>query len=80
VDNVVGSNVFNVLLVLGISSTIKPLPFQTRSNLDIGVVVLASLLLFLFMFTGRKRSMDRWEGIVFVMLYVAYIVFLVIIE
>jgi cation:H+ antiporter len=80
VGNVVGSNIFNMFLVLGISSSIKPLPFQTRSNLDIGVVVLASLLLFLFMFTGKKRSLDRWEGIVFVILYVAYIVFLVIIE
>ncbi len=78
VGNVVGSNIFNVFFVLGISSTIKPLSFQARSNLDIGVVVLASLLLFLFMFTGKKRSLDRWEGIVFVILYMAYIVFLII--
>ncbi len=80
VGNVVGSNIFNIFLVLGVSSTIKPLPFQTRSNLDIAVVILSSLLLFLFMFTGKRRSLDRWEGIVFVVLYVVYIAFLIINE
>ncbi len=80
VGNVVGSNIFNVFLVLGISASIKPLPFHTRNNRDIGVVILASLLLFLFMFTGKKRSLDRWEGAVFVVLYIAYIVFLILDE
>jgi len=77
VGNVVGSNIFNVFFVLGISSILKPLPFQARNNLDIGVVILSSLLLFLFMFTGKKRSLDRWEGAVFLVLYAAYIVFLI---
>jgi cation:H+ antiporter len=77
VGNVVGSNIFNLFLVLGISSAIKPLPFQTARNLDLGVVVFSSLLLFFFMFTGKKRSLDRWEGAVFVALYIAYIVILV---
>lgn len=80
VGNVVGSNIFNVFLVLGISASIKPLPFHTRNNRDIGVVILASLLLFLFMFTGKKRSLDRWEGAVFIVLYIAYIVFLILDE
>jgi cation:H+ antiporter len=77
VGNVVGSNIFNIFFVLGISSIIKPLPFQIKNNLDIGTVILSSLLLFLFMFTGKKRSLDRWEGAVFLLLYTAYIVFLV---
>jgi len=78
VGNIVGSNIFNVFFVLGMSSIIKPLPFQTRNNLDIGVVILSSLLLFLFMFTGKKRSLDRWEGAIFLFLYAAYIVFLIL--
>ena len=78
VGNVVGSNIFNIFFVLGISATIKPLPFQTRSNLDIGVVVVSSLLLFLSMFSGKKRSLDRWEGIVFLFLYGGYIALLII--
>ena len=78
VGNVIGSNIFNIFFVLGISATIKPLPFQVKSNLDIGVVIVSSLLLFLFMFTGKKRSLDRWEGIVFLILYGGYLTFLII--
>jgi len=78
VGNVVGSNIFNILFILGLSSIIKPLPFQPGSNIDICVVILASLLLFLWMFTGKKRSLDRWEAIILVILYASYIVFLII--
>ena len=77
VGNVVGSNIFNIFFVLGISSLVKPLPFQMKSNFDIGVVILASLFLFFTMFTGKKRSLDRWEGTVFLLLYGAYITWLV---
>ena len=80
VGNVVGSNIFNIFLVLGISATLKPLPFQISNNLDIGVVILSSLLLFLFMFTGEKRSLDKWEGAVFVFLYILYITFKIYID
>jgi cation:H+ antiporter len=78
VGNVIGSNIFNIFFVLGVSSIIKPLPFNTRSNMDILVVILASLLLFVYMFTGKRRSLDRWEGGIFITLYAAYIAFLVI--
>ena len=78
VGNVVGSNIFNIFFVLGISATVKPLPFQAESNLDIAVVIMSSLLLFLSMFTGKKRSLDRWEGIVFLILYCGYLTFLII--
>jgi cation:H+ antiporter len=77
VGNVIGSNIFNIFFVLGLSAIIKPLPFNPGSNIDIGVVILASLLLFLWMFTGKKRSLDRWEGIIFLILYSCYIIFLV---
>jgi len=78
VGNVVGSNIFNIFFVLGISSVIKPLPFESRNNVDIGVVILASLLLFICMFIGKKRSLDRWEGIAFLILYASYLTFLII--
>jgi cation:H+ antiporter len=78
VGNVVGSNIFNVFFVLGISATIKLLPFLAKSNLDIGVVILSGLLLFLSMFTGQKRLLDRWEGIVLLFLYGGYIPYLII--
>jgi cation:H+ antiporter len=78
VGNVVGSNIFNILFVLGISSIIKPLPFNQASNVDVGMVVLSSLLLFGAMFSFKKRSLDRWEGAGFLMLYGVYIGYLVI--
>ena len=78
VGNVVGSNIFNIFWVLGLSSLIKPIPFQSRNNIDVGVVILSSVLLFVTMFTGKKRLLDRWEGIIFVSLYVSYIIFLII--
>ena len=77
VGNVVGSNIFNIFFVLGISSVIKPLPFRPECNIDVLVVMLASLLLFLWMFTGKRRSFDRWEGIVFTVLYAGYVTFLI---
>lgn len=77
VGNVVGSNIFNIFFVLGISSVIKPLPFRPECNIDVLVVMLASLLLFLWMFTGKRRSLDRWEGIVFTVLYAGYVTFLI---
>jgi cation:H+ antiporter len=77
VGNVVGSNIFNLFFVLGISSSVKPLPFQTKSNVDVGVVILAGVLLFVYMFTGKKRQLDRWEGAVFLFIYAGYIGFLV---
>jgi cation:H+ antiporter len=75
VGNVVGSNIFNIFFVLGISAGIKPLPFQPGYNLDMGVVVISSLLLFLFMFTGKKRSLDRWEGVIFLLCYGGFIAY-----
>ncbi len=78
VGNVVGSNIFNIFFVLGISAIIKPLPFQVKNNRDIGVVIFSGLMLFLFMFTGKKRSLDRWEGVIFLACYgifVGYLIF-----
>jgi cation:H+ antiporter len=78
VGNVVGSNIFNIFFVLGVSSMIRPLPFQAKHNLDIGLLIVANILLFITMFTGKKLILDRWEGIGFVILYVCYLVFLII--
>jgi cation:H+ antiporter len=73
IGNVVGSNIFNIFFILGITSAIHPIPCETGSNVEVLVLVAASLLLFLSMFTGRKRSIDRWEGVVFVLLYIAFV-------
>ena len=80
VGNIVGSNIFNIFFVLSISSVIRPLPFQAQSNVDIDATIISSLLLFLCMFTGKKRFLDRWEEFLFILLYGAYMTFVIIRE
>jgi cation:H+ antiporter len=75
--NIVGSNIFNIFFVLGTTSVIAPLPVSRTLNFDILVSILATGLLFLFMFTGGRRKLVRWEGVLFVLLYVAYLVYLI---
>lgn len=75
IGNAIGSNIFNLLWILGISSLIKPLPFRVINNADIFVLMVASCLLVLSLATGKKRAIDRNDGIVFVTLYVAYLAF-----
>jgi cation:H+ antiporter len=78
VGNVVGSNIFNILWILGLSALIRPLPFKISSNFDILVVVIATLLLFIWMFVGKKRILDRWQGALFLFSYAAYIILVII--
>ncbi len=77
VGNVVGSNIFNLLWILGISAIINPLPFDVMSNSDIVMMILASTLLILAMPIGKRNAIDRWNGVFFLIVYVAYIVYLV---
>lgn len=77
IGNVIGSNIFNIFWILGVSAIIKPLPFATALNFDLIVVVVVTLLLFLALFIGKRHILERWQGGVFVAVYVAYIIFLV---
>ncbi len=74
--NVVGSNIANILLILGVSASIRPLSMGGITHADIGMVVLSSVLLFLTAFTFRRRMLDRWEGAIFLLIYIGYIGYL----
>lgn len=78
IGNVIGSNIFNIFWVLGISSIIRPLPFSPKSNFDILMTIFASLVLFCSMFIGKKHMLKRWQGVFMVLIYVFYIIFLII--
>jgi len=78
VGNVVGSNIFNVFLVLGLSAVIRPLPFSSANVIDVGVAVAASLALFAFMFIGKRHHMERWQGWLFIAAYAAYVAALIL--
>lgn len=71
--NVVGSNIANILLILGMSATIHPLTLGGITLFDVLMVLLSSVLLFIAAFTFRRRALDRWEAAIFLVIYAAYI-------
>jgi len=75
IGNVVGSNIFNVFLILGTSSVIRPLEFSTKNNVDVVMTVLASLILFFSLFVGKKHEVERSQGILFLLIYIIYLIF-----
>jgi cation:H+ antiporter len=77
VGNIVGSNIFNVFFVLGTTAVITPVPFQQTAQADLLVNVLLCLLLFIFIFTGKGRRVERWEGVIFLLIYLLYAGFLI---
>lgn len=73
VGNIIGSNIFNLLLVLGATSLIhSPLKYTTTLNTDLYIVMVGTFMLFLFMFTLNKYKLDRAEGIVYLVGFVVY--------
>ncbi|MBU2887961.1 calcium/sodium antiporter [Gilvimarinus agarilyticus] len=78
VGNVVGSSIFNLLWILGLSSVIRPLPFDVVSNSDILMVIASSTLLITAIVIGGKARIGRFMGFVFVLVYLAYLVYLVL--
>ena len=77
VGNAVGSNIFNLLWILGISAVIKPLGFEVVSNTDIFMIIIASTMLILAVIIGKRTVISRWEGFWFMLAYTTYMVFLV---
>lgn len=78
VGNIVGSNIFNIFWILGVSAVINPLPFSSLLMRDMFVTIIATALLFAAMFIGKRHILERWQGICFIVLYVSYITYLVI--
>lgn len=78
IGNIVGSNIFNVFLVLGTTAVISPISISIGANIDLMLNVLISLLLFMFVFTGKGRRIERWEGIVLLLTYIGYVTYLIV--
>ncbi|MBA2848615.1 calcium/sodium antiporter [Thermosulfuriphilus ammonigenes] len=80
VGNVVGSNIFNIFWILGITASVSPIPFRASLNLDIGMVILATLALFVGLFLGRTHELDRKKGFLFLCMYFTYLAILALRE
>lgn len=76
VGNAIGSNIFNILLVLSTSSIIRPIPFSSVFNFDIIFLFVMVLILLIFMYTGKKYQLERWDSILFLVLYVFYLTYI----
>ena len=73
IGNIVGSNIFNILFVLGITSLIQPLPFTPNLQVSMVIAVFAAFSLFGIMFIERKHMLSRMKGAAFIAAYVLYI-------
>ena len=77
--NIIGSNIFNILLILSVSSLIAPIEFHSYFNLDLYILLGGTLFLFLSMFVGKKNRLDRWQSaflLIFYLVYSGYLVWL----
>ena len=74
--NVIGSNIFNIALIIGTSAAISPFEIQSISTVDMAMVIVAAVLLWLAAFTFKKKKLDRVEGAIFLLAYIAYITYL----
>jgi cation:H+ antiporter len=77
IGNVVGSNIFNIFLILSICSLIQPIPYSPAMNQDILVVITGTALLFIAMFAGKSRKLDRWEAAILLLAYMVYVAYLI---
>jgi cation:H+ antiporter len=80
VGNIIGSNIFNILLILGLSSIVHPIVYNYKFNNDLFILMGGTLFLFLSMYTGKQKKLDRWESLLLFIFYTAYVVYLMLIQ
>ena len=75
--NVLGSNISNILLILGGASLIAPLSFNGMTPMDLGLVLISAIIIFASAFMFKKREIDRYEGVIFLLLEIGYMWYLI---
>lgn len=70
--NIIGSNIFNIFFILPVSSLIHPVDFNTSFNTELYLLGGGTLVLFIAMFTGGKKMLDRWEAAILLLVYIVY--------
>lgn len=80
IGNVLGSNILNIFMVLGVSSIITPLPFDPMMNKQLMILFAANILMLLFVFTGKGRKISRWEGALLTLGYVGFMWFSLVMQ
>ena len=80
VGNIIGSNIFNIFFILGISSLIQPVRYNLEFNKDMFILAAGTIILFIAMFTGKKKKLDRWEAFLLFLIYSGYTYYLIQLE
>lgn len=78
IGNIIGSNILNILLIIGISSVISPINYSLSYNIDMYLLIGASFIFMLYPFIGKKNTMTRLNGAIFVITYIIYMILLVL--
>lgn len=76
IGNIIGSNIFNILLIIGMSAIISPLSYNSTYNIQMLILILATIFLSLFSIIPPKNQMTRFNGSIYLVMYIAYIVML----
>ena len=74
IGNILGSNIFNMLLIIGVSAMIKPIVYNTSYNIDMIFLIGGTLILSLFPIIPPKNKMSRGNGLIYIILYIGYLV------
>lgn len=72
IGNIIGSNIFNILLIIGVSAIISPLTYNITYNIQMAILIIAMIVLSLFPIIPPKNEMSRVNGIIYLLMYIAY--------
>lgn len=77
VGNIIGSNIFNIFFILGVSAVVRPIPYNTIFNTDLYLLFGGTVFLFVAMFMAGKKKLDRWEAGILLAIYLLYTIYLI---
>ncbi len=74
IGNIIGSQIFNIFLIIGTSAVLYPIKYSLHYNFDISILLIGTILFAIFPFIGKKHYMTRFNGIIFVLIYTLYLI------
>ena len=77
IGNVIGSNIFNIFFILGITGLVHPIQYNAAMNFDLEVLGAGTIITMIFMFTINRSKLDRWEALLLLLAYITYTAFLI---
>ena len=75
IGNIIGSQIFNIFFIIGVSSVLCPIKYSTHYNFDITLLLVGVILFATFPFIGKKHFMTRFNGIIFISIYFLYLLY-----